>query len=260
MAIKKKIKYYIIFMFFFVIYKNNFLYTQDISAQKYLEILYKKNKIENGYYEGKLILLEPLKKKRILEFIMLKKDDFVFWDIKKENITQQRILCNQKESSIYFYDKKRDFFKKYLNADIIKPWNHIPLFLFCDISLELIMDPLRMEKQNKNIFIYGNFLYPEKNYTFTNHIYTDEENLRINKILIHKKIKDMDTLEYRIFFLYEPIQILKGKEFRPYYGFSPTRIETINSQENTVSILKWEFFNPDYKIDDIRFIPDFISR
>jgi len=244
----KKIILIILFLYF------NILWSQT-SAQKYFELLFNKNQFIDGYYEGKITILLPLQKKQIFDFVMLKKNQSILWEILKEERLQFRFLCKNETQTIYFYDKRRDVLKQYKENAILKPWNHFPIFLFCNISWEYLIDPHRIEEFNNEFFINGRFFFPEVKNTASIHFGKD---LNYKKVIMNN---DQNAIEYRIYFFYdEPISMMENQRIVPKKEKFFTKIEVIHATNNSVVDIEWLYFNPNYKIDDIRLMPDFISR
>jgi hypothetical protein len=252
MAIKNN---YLLFLIF--IFNYSYLWAQ-IPAQKYLQLLFNKNQFENGYYEGNLTFLKPLRKKEIYEFNMLKKEDSLFWELKKEGWVQYRILCKNKFQQIFYYDKRRDLLKNFLQKDILKDWNDIPLFLFCNFNYETLIDPQKIENTEKDFYLYGRFFFPNVTQSIMIHF---DKDLIYHKFILYNKVNQVDTIKFRIYFFYDqPLSMMKNKQMEKKIVSFYTKIEVINAIYNSVGIIEWQFYNPDYKVDDIRFIPDFISR
>ncbi|GIX41000.1 MAG: hypothetical protein KatS3mg129_0733 [Leptospiraceae bacterium] len=255
MTTKKYIIKNVIIILFYILL--NEIYSEP-PAQKYLELLNQKNQFYDGYYEGNFTFLFPFKKKEIYDFIMLQKGQSIFWEIKKNGIYQYRLLCKKEYQQIYFYDRRRDVLKQYKEKNILKDWNYIPLFLLCNLSFEFILDPLKIEKNNNEFFIYGNFFFPETNRTTILHF---NSLMQYKKLVFYRKINNVDSIDYRIFYFYDdPISMLKNKQIQTQKVDFYTRLEIIHAITNSVILIKWFYFNPDYKIDDIRFMPEFISR
>ncbi len=245
-------KFIIIFLFF--IYN---IFAEE-SAQVLLEKIYKKNEFNNGYYDGIITIFLPYKKKEVYEFSMLKKEKSVFWDIKKQEQMKYRVLCKNESNDIYIYDKLRDFLKRFQQQDIMKNWNYIPVFLYCNVPLETILDPQKKEIHNNEILILSNFFVPQIYYTSMIHIDTDYQ---FRKMLIFKKHKDINHIEFRIFYFYDqPISILKENQIESIKTNYPTELEIIDAKNRNVIKIQWIYFHPNYKIDDIRFMPEFISK
>lgn len=245
-------KFIVIFLFFI---SNIFA---DESAQQILQKIYKKNDFNDGYYDGNITILLPYKKKEVYEFSMLKKDKSVFWEVKKQEQMRFRILCKNELNEIYIYDKLRDLLKRFQQQDIMKIWNYSPVFLYCNVPLETILDPQKKEIHNNEILILNNFFVPNINYTSILHI---DISYQFKKMMIFKKQKDINDIEFRIFYFYdEPISVLKENQIEPLKTEYPTKLEIIDAKNRNVIKIHWIYFHPNYKIDDIRFMPEFISR
>lgn len=138
---------------------------------------------------------------------------------------------------------------KKIEEQILKEWYFIPYFLFCGILLEPILDPQTIEKQEE-IFIFSNFFYPNSSNFILVHI---DPNLRIKKYILYFKKNQTKIITHRIFFFYDhPVKNVKNN--------FPTRIEIIQALKNSVSIFYWNLYFDKYKVDDIRFMPEFLSR
>ncbi len=235
------------FLIYFCIQKIEF-FSQELSAQKYLEIIEKHNQPKNGYYEGSLDILIPYRKKQTFDFVFLKKDHHIFWEFRQSEQVYYRVLCNQKNQLIYFYDKKRDVVYSKKEEQILKEWVFIPYFVFCGVMLEAILDPQRIEK-NTEILIHSKFFYPNSSHFI---ILNADQNFRLKKFLLFSRFGQKEMITHRIFFLFEPIPSLDP--------FFPNRVEVIDANKNSVAIFRWSLYYEKYKIDDIRFIPEFLSR
>lgn len=242
---------FMIFVFFSFCIKVSYLYSQDsqeISAQKYLEIIEKQNQQKNGYYEGSLDILQQNRKKQTFDFVFLKKEHNIFWEFRQFEQIQYRVLCNQKNQSLYFYDKKRDVVYNKKEEQILSEWYFIPYFVFCGIILEPILDPERIEKGTE-ILIRAKFFYPKARHFI---IVNANLNFRLKKFLLFTKNNQKEMNTHRIFFLYEPSRIIDAT--------FPNRIEVIDTIKNSVAVFRWILYYEKYKVDDIRFIPEFLSR
>lgn len=243
MAIQKLI---ILFFLFFC----NKLISQEISAQKYLELIEKQNQQPDGYYEGNLEILLPYKKKQNYDFVFLKKNKKIFWEFRQYEQIYFRVLCNQENQAVYFYDKRRDVVYKKNEEQILKKWIIIPYFLFCGILLESILDPQKIEKLENEILIKAKFFFPDNKNSLLVHF---DQNLQLKKYIFFVKENNLEKISHRILFLYKyPVKNIKN--------IFPSRIEIIDAREDSVAIFQWNLYYEKYKMDDIRFMPEFISR
>lgn len=234
----------------FILFFCNNLISQEISAQKYLELIEKQNQQPDGYYEGNLEILLPYKKKQSYDFLFLKKKKNIFWEFRQYEQIHFRVLCNQENQIVVFYDKRRDVVYRKKEEQILKKWMIVPYFLFCGILLESILDPQKIEKLENEILIRSKFFYPNSKNSLLVHF---DQNLQLKKYIFFLNENDLEKISHRILFLYDyPIKNIKNN--------FPSRIEVIDAKEDSVAIFQWNLYYEKYKIDDIRFMPEFISR
>ncbi|MCS7205303.1 MAG: hypothetical protein NZ853_06365 [Leptospiraceae bacterium] len=238
---------------------NNLSMAQTKSAQEYLDMLDQTLEPMNGYYNGMFSFYFPMKHKENYDFELIKKNHHYFWNLSKDQNFHFRFLCDRKSQKLYFYDKRRDVYKKFEQKQLLQDWNHMPLILFCGVIFRFVYDPQRIEKQNDQILIYSKFFFPYDQHSLIIHF---TEALELKKMLIFEEFKDKTKKDkYRILFGYQSSLVIeKNNQREIFLSQYPTKIEIYKVERNSIVELFFFSFNPDFKVDDVRFLPEFLSR